>query len=308
MIDLLNDPLGSVISGEVLAVRDVVLKTARNGSQFIVGKIGNKLGYVDFILWDSALAPFETNVVECCGTLSEYNGSRQVQLDVVNTIQEVENFKTQLLPSISDADMKQLKNEMKQSFEAFRDPIQPLLEAFFSETFLDDFATSVAAKSNHHAYIGGLIEHTMTICNLADDACMLYDYLDRDIVIAGVMLHDAGKVLEIDPSFGFNYTKMGSMVGHMALANDRLMHVARELHLEDHNDTIDLSHIIMSHHGCPEWGSPVRPQTREALVVHFLENLDAKLNSATSAIKEALSRDEDKTGYVFSCQSYFFTR
>jgi 3'-5' exoribonuclease len=153
-------------------------------------------------------------------------------------------------------------------------------------SFLDDdrlaaaFAAAPAAKVNHHAYVGGLAEHTLSVMRLCAAAAAHYGELDRDLLLAGALLHDVGKTIEIAVEPGFPYTEEGSLLGHIpigfAMVRERIARIPdfpREI-------ALDLGHLILSHQGELEWGSPIQPRTAEALVLHFVDNLDSKVATA----------------------------
>lgn len=158
-------------------------------------------------------------------------------------------------------------------------------------SFLDDealtaaFAAAPAAKVNHHAYVGGLAEHTLSVMRLCDAAAAHYGDIDRDLLIAGAFLHDIGKTVEIAVEPGFPYTEEGTLLGHIplgyAMVRERIASIAgfpKEI-------ATDLGHLVLSHQGELEWGSPVQPRTAEALVLHFVDNLDSKVATARTHLE-----------------------
>jgi 3'-5' exoribonuclease len=132
----------------------------------------------------------------------------------------------------------------------------------------------------HHAYLHGLLEHTLSVTRLADSVCRHYDTLDRDMLVTGALCHDIGKVDEISfTSPSFNYTDDGRLLGHITIGIIRIEKAVQMAEIEpDHGDIVSLKHIVLSHHGELEFGSPVLPMTREALMLNMLDNMDAKMN------------------------------
>ncbi len=151
--------------------------------------------------------------------------------------------------------------------------------------------TAPAAKAMHHAYVGGLLEHTLSVCGLCMRLCDHYPALDRQTLFAGALCHDLGKIWELSPGLVADYTTQGRLIGHMSIALERLAPLMHEAGLEpeyaDH-----LRHLILSHHGTREFGSPVLPATAEALALHYADNVDAKLNQIESTLNTALGTAE----------------
>lgn len=176
--------------------------------------------------------------------------------------------------------------------------------------FLDDpafarrFGAAPAAKLHHHAYVGGLAEHTLSVMELCAAAAEHYRDLDRDLLLAGAFCHDLGKVRELAVEPGFPYTEEGELVGHIVLGHDMVRDRARETALAEER-AIDLGHLVLSHQGELEWGSPVEPRTLEALVLHFLDNLDSKVASARPHLARI---EKGRTAWVRSLGRALFRR
>lgn len=156
-----------------------------------------------------------------------------------------------------------------------------------------DLMKAPGGKSIHHAYIGGLLEHTLSVCRICDSICDLYPVLDRDILLVAAALHDIGKSREITSGPGRDYSDQGKLLGHIFLGMEMIqpfLNRAKNLSLEV---ILHLKHIIVSHHGELEFGSPKRPKTLEAFVLHYADNLDAKMNTVEQALK---SPPEDQEG------------
>ncbi len=172
-----------------------------------------------------------------------------------------------------------------------------LLMAFVNDNdFWSDFKKAPAAKGMHHAYIGGLLEHTLCVCRAADKMAGLYPGLNRDLLLTGAVLHDAGKIREF--SFAvppFNYSDEGRLLGHMTICVNMLAEKLAALPDFPAQEALLLKHLILSHHGRYDYGSPVLPMIREAFVLNFADDLDAKMNYL-----DRLSRDAAAEGYQWT--------
>src|SRR5262249_53583380 len=167
-----------------------------------------------------------------------------------------------------------------------------LAECFLmDEEFLRDFSQAPAGVRNHHAYIGGLLEHVVTLLDAAERIVPLYPHLDRDLLLIGIFLHDAAKVRELSFSRAFAYPDEGQLIGHIVMGvemlNEKVTQVP-DLTGEPFPTELLLrvKHMIVSHHGTYEFGAPRLPMTPEAIALHYLDNLDAKVHSFTRAIRE----------------------
>jgi 3'-5' exoribonuclease len=170
-----------------------------------------------------------------------------------------------------------------------RDPwIRRLLEALLvaDGARRAAFAKAPAAKSMHHAFLGGLLEHSLSIAVLADRACAHYTELNRDLVLAGVFLHDLGKTAELTYARSFGYSDEGNLIGHISMEAQWIQRAIEALPGFPEALRLHLLHIVLSHHGRLEYGSPVLPKTPEALVVHMLDDLDGKLEVIFRTIRE----------------------
>ena len=147
-----------------------------------------------------------------------------------------------------------------------------------------------AATQNHHAYLSGLSYHTVTMLQLADKLLELYSYLDKDYLYAGILLHDFAKVIELSDSKAPEYTLEGKLIGHLVIGDEIILEVARELNYQDKEETLLLSHMLLSHNGRKDCGRPQRPMIPEAEALHFIDNIDSKFE----AIRENYENTEVK--------------
>ena len=143
-----------------------------------------------------------------------------------------------------------------------------------------------AASKIHHNFIGGLATHTSGMLKLADAVCTFYPNIDRDYLIAGVILHDLGKIEELTSPIVTEYSIKGKLIGHISIIDARLLEAGKELKLDESEELTILRHMVLSHHGELEFGSPIRPETLEAEVLSYIDNLDAKVNIITKALDE----------------------
>ena len=285
---------GEVFTGHLLA-QEAAFRVSAKGGEYLELKLADASGDLKGFLWDLRAIEGDMDAVKADaflfvkGAAQAYNGRLQLRLDKVRAASDAEIADPGLFFPVSARPVPEMLAELDRWVASIRDPwIARLLASMFVEdaALREAFAKAPAAKSMHHAFLGGLLEHTLSILGMADRACAHYPELNRDLVLAGVLLHDVGKTAELSYARSFGYTDAGNLVGHISMeaqwihrAADRIEGFPEELRLH-------LLHIVLSHHGKLEFGSPVLPKTPEALLVHYLDDLDGKLEAMFRAIRE----------------------
>jgi len=285
---------GDAFSGFLLA-QEVAFKTSAKGSEYLELKLADGSGDLKAFLWDLRAIEGDMDLVavdaflKVKGQVSVYNGRTQLRLDKVRFAEdhEIGDF-ARFFPT-SRRPVEDMLAELDGLVAGVGDPwIRRLLEMLFSEDPLlrAAFAKAPAAKSLHHVCLGGLLEHTLSVAGMADRACAHYPELNRDLVLAGVLLHDVGKTAELTYQRSFGYSDAGNLIGHISMEAEWINRAAALI--PDFPDELRLLilHIVLSHHGRLEYGSPVLPKTPEALLVHYLDDLDGKLEAMFRAIRE----------------------
>ena len=175
---------------------------------------------------------------------------------------------------------------------------------------LNFYANSVyeypAAAKIHHNFIGGLATHTSGMIKVAAALCSIYPSLDKDYLIAGVIIHDLGKIEELSSPVVTEYTKAGKLLGHISIIDARLLQVGKDLGLEDSEELLLLRHMALSHHGQMEYGSPVRPETLEAEILNLVDNIDARINTIDKALSEI--KEGEFTPKIFALENRVFNK
>ena len=278
---------GDPFQGYVLA-QEAAYKVSAKGSEYLELKVADASGDLKAFLWDVRAVEGDLEAVRADaflrvkGTVTSYNGRTQLKLDKVRFAADAEVGDLSAFFPVSARPVPEMLTEMDALIASVLDPwIRRLLTAMF----IDDgnlraaFALAPAAKSMHHAHLGGLLEHTLSILGMAERACAHYGGLNRDLVVAGVFLHDVGKTAELSYQRSFGYTDAGNLLGHIALEADWISRSVGKIPGFPEELRMQILHIVLSHHGRLDFGSPVLPKTPEALLVHYLDDLDGKLEA-----------------------------
>jgi 3'-5' exoribonuclease len=285
---------GDAFSGFLLA-QEAAWKISAKGSEYLELKLSDASGDIKAFLWDVRAVEGGHDRIQADsflwvkGASGAYNGRPQLRLDKVRFAEDAEVGDLSRFFPVSARPVPEMLAEMDGILASIRDPwIRRLLTALFIEdaALRAAFALAPAAKSMHHVYLGGLLEHTLSILGMAEKACAHYGGLNRDLVLAGVFLHDVGKTAELSYQRSFGYTDEGNLVGHISMEAQWIAREAARIPDFPEELRLQLLHIVLSHHGRLEYGSPVLPKTPEALVVHYLDDLDGKLEVMFRAIRE----------------------
>lgn len=267
---------------ELFVVARKSLAETKAGKPYLAMGLMDRSGEIEARLWDKAVQydgqAAEGNFVQVQASVKSYRDT--LQLNVVSLQQVEENaVRLEEFMAASPRPLEDMERELKQVLAGLADaPLRNLLQEIFQGENLARFVRAPAAKKMHHAYIGGLIEHTLSLVGLAEKTADHYPTLDRDLLIAGTLLHDVAKIDEFEYSrLPFSYTDRGRLVGHLVLGVEMVRKAAESVSIAE--DRVDqLIHIILSHHGRLEFGSPVLPMTPEAILLHHLDDMDAKMN------------------------------
>lgn len=270
--------------------RDV--RERRDGAPFVTFEFRDRSGSINGIMWERIedaldLCPPGT-FCRVQGRVADYQGRLQLNVSSVLPAERSEIDRQDFI-STTPYDTDELLTELRHFIGSIEDRfIRQLLDSFFSDQdFVAKFVTSPAAQAVHHAYIGGLLEHTVFMSRLADAVAAVYHELNRDLLLAGTILHDIGKTCEYSYETAIDHTLDGRLIGHIAIGYQMVRERIAAITDFPAETARMLLHIILSHHGELQFGSPKTPKFAEALIVHFLDNLDAR----TAMFREAVARN-----------------
>jgi 3'-5' exoribonuclease len=301
---------------EIYLVTDKQLRANRSGNLYLQIELRDRTGSISARLWNAGENLFRLfevgDFLQVRGKVQMFQGALQV---ILNHIERAESEKVDLADFLphTEQDVSKLWERLRGTLLRLTNPhLRALAECFFmDDQFVAGFSRVPAGVRNHHAYLGGLLEHVVTLMDAAERVLPLYPELDRDLLLMGVFLHDVGKVRELTSDKMFAYSDEGQLIGHLVIGvemlNEKLSRVSdltgepfpAELLLR-------LKHMILSHHGTYEFGSPRLPMTPEAIALHYLDNLDAKIHSFTRDIREDRNQASAWTPFNQSLQRRLF--
>lgn len=264
-------------------------KKTKNGASYLDLIIGDKDGEMPAKLWDfSGKEIFEEEmVVKIRGTVEQYNGKDQFRIAQIRPAAAGDDYNlSELVPS-SEVGGQQIFNMLLKRAEAFKDSDFKAITTTILNEKKDLLINCPAAFKLHHAMIGGLMLHTMSIVRMAEEICRIYPNINKDLLLAGAILHDVAKTWEFSlgkTGLVKGYSTEGELIGHLVKGAMYVEEAGKKLNI-NREKTVLLEHMILSHHGVPEYGSPVRPMFLEAEILSALDTLDAEIyefNSATS--------------------------
>lgn len=269
----------------------------KNGKNYLSLTLQDKTGVIDAKVWDPSspgIAEFDAmDYIEVMGDVSMFNGSLQMSVKRVRLCREGEYNPADFLPT-STRDIDEMYQElMKLINRTQNEYLKTLLESFFvkDETFIKAFKFSSAAKSVHHGFVGGLLEHTLSVATLCEYFAKQYPILKRDLLVTAAICHDIGKVRELDAFPVNDYSDEGNLLGHIVMGSEMVGDHIREIPGFPKVLGNELKHCILAHHGELEYGSPKKPALVEALALNFADNIDAKMETFKELMESTSSPD-----------------
>jgi len=275
----------------VLAEKNTAQK--RDGNPFMTVVLADKSGQIRGVAWDNverlAASVSAGDFVQVQASASEYRGALQLVVKSIEAVPVEEVAPADYMPA-TPRDVEQMFTRLRDAAGTLQSPmLKALLDAFWADDALvKQFKRAPAAKKMHHAYIGGLLEHTLSMVMLADKLAGHYSGVDRDLLVAGAVLHDIGKVREFAYTHRIDYTDEGRLLSHIVIGVQ--MVEAKIQSIQDFPDHLAamVKHMIVSHHGVREFGSPEPPKTIEAVLLNFIDEIDARVN----AIREFMAAED----------------
>lgn len=289
-----------IISSFVVLAKQV--KPKKTGGPYLALTLADRCGQIEAKMWDNvedAMDSFDQeDFLKVKGLLNRYKNRFQITIHKLRRLNDSEVDFADYLPK-TDKDIEQLWQTLGGFISSFDDPhLRALVEAFMADPDIAaGYRSAPAAKALHHAYIGGLLDHVVSLFRSCDLICRNYQQINRDLLLTGAFLHDIGKIHELAYTRSFSYTSRGQLLGHMIIELEMLQAKIATLVGFPEELKILLEHLIISHHGHYEFGSPKLPMFPEALVLHYLDDLDSKIESMRAHFEREAESESSWTTY-----------
>lgn len=286
----------------VFLVQSKTIRQKKSGEPYLSLTLVDKTGDIDAKMWDNVVEVMDTferdDFVKVKGRVQVYQNKPQLTIHKMIRTDPAEVY----LPDFFAASPRNPAEMMAELRRIIGTLANPHLKALLTAVFEDEevasrFQQAPAAKSVHHAYLGGLIEHVLSVCGLAEAAASHYPFIDRDLLLAGVILHDIGKIHELAYERSFSYTDEGQLLGHITIGLRMIDDKLRGLPEFPPRLRALVEHMVLSHHGELEFGSPKVPVFAEAVLLHFLDNIDSKMENIRATVEQDRQIDGFWTAY-----------
>jgi len=295
----------------VFLVKEKIMAMAKNGKPYMNLRLMDKSGEVDAKVWDNTDVLdrlFDKNdFVQVRGKASVYMNKMQVVIAEIGKVPEEEVDLGDFLPE-SPRNGAEMLQELHDVVAALSDPhLKALLELFLAdEPFMNLYCKAPAAKGMHHVYLGGLLEHSLALVKLVKTIVPLYEGINEELLVAGALLHDVGKIHEMSYDRAFDYTDAGKLLGHITIGVELIEEKIRQVEGFPRELGLLLKHMLLSHHGQYEYGSPKRPKTIEATILNYLDDMDSKINGIRYHIAKETVSTSRWTAHHRLYDRYFF--
>ncbi len=295
---------------DVFVLTEKIVLQKKDGNNYINVTLSDKTGNIKGVIWDNVdtlMASVSSgDYVRVKGGISDYRGRLQLVVKKMETLEESAVNRLDFIKSTA-RNVDNMFDHLKKTAENIKNPhYRRLLDAFFrDENFVDGFKTAPAAKKMHHDYLGGLLEHTLSMAKLMEKINGHYGGIDSDLLMTGVILHDIGKIHEFKYKNKIDYSDEGRLLTHIIIGCEMVAEKIRDIPEFPQEEEMLIKHMIISHHGLREFGSPEPPKTIEAVLLNYIDEIDAKVNGIRDYMNES-DPEESWTPYHRVLERHFY--
>jgi 3'-5' exoribonuclease len=288
---------GQALSSLFLVREKEIRTSARTGASWLQLELADRTGTISAKMWDNFAAIEKTferdDVVQIRGRVKIYNGEKELTLEQIVPAAEREYDLADYLPH-TNFDVERLYSDLRTAIADMKNPwLKRLLASIVDDPIIaPKLKRAPAAMTMHHAFLGGLLEHIVSLIGLGGAVAARYPELDADLLLAGIVLHDIGKIDELRYARGIDYSTEGRLLGHIVIGAALVRDKIRAIPEFPVPLAVLVEHLILSHHGTHEFGSPSLPQTREAVALHFLDDMDSKMAAMRATLDSPSGKDD----------------
>jgi 3'-5' exoribonuclease len=291
-----------------LLIKHVSKGIASNGKPFLTLILQDQSGEIEAKLWDAQEADEKNyipeNIVKIAGDILNYRGRNQLRIRQIRPAEQADSVKLADFLETAPVHTDEMSEKLTQFIFEMKNPNIQRITRHLLKKYQSDFLKYPAATKNHHEFVSGLAYHVCCMLDLAKVIAGLYPSLDKDLLYAGVILHDLGKVIELSGPISTTYTVEGNLLGHISIMVNEIGKAADELNISS-EEVMILQHLVLSHHGKAEWGSPKPPLIKEAEILHYIDNLDAKMNMMDRALEKVKPGEFTERIFALDNRSFY---
>ncbi|UAL54604.1 MULTISPECIES: 3'-5' exoribonuclease YhaM [Metabacillus] len=291
-----------------LLVKSSTKGIASNGKPFLTLILQDQSGEIEAKLWDAGpddeVSYSSQSIVKIYGDIHHYRGRNQLKIRNIRTASNTDNVKVSDFLETAPVGQEEMMEKVTQYIFEMKNPNIQRVTRYLMKKHQSEFLEYPAATKNHHEFVSGLAYHVVSMLDLAKSIAALYPSLDTDLLYAGVILHDLGKVTELSGPIGTTYTVEGNLIGHISIMVNEIAKAAEHLGIEG-EEIVILQHLVLSHHGKAEWGSPKPPLIKEAEILHYIDNLDAKMNMLDRALERVKPGEYTERVFALDNRSFY---
>ncbi|UCB53427.1 MAG: HD domain-containing protein [Candidatus Zixiibacteriota bacterium] len=296
---------------EFFVLRKQEIRDTVDGQRFLKLELGDRTGRIDGVVWDNADQIYESaqtgDVVKIKASVTTYREMPQLKVERLRKAKEEEIDLSDFLPA-SERDLDSLYDEFKEVVSSIQNlHLRSLLELLLKDSSVaEKLKTTPGGKLWHHAYVGGLLEHTLRVVQICEKAASMYELVDRDLLITGALIHDIGKISTYSARGFFDYTDEGRLIGHIVTGDEMIDRKIQMIEDFPSDLALRLKHLVLSHQGQLEFASPVVPKTLEAIILHYADDMDAKADAFGHIIKTQKSKGKRWSDWVNLINRYIY--
>ncbi|MFD2681052.1 3'-5' exoribonuclease YhaM [Bacillus seohaeanensis] len=291
-----------------LLIKQVTKGTTNTGKPFLTIIFQDKSGEMEAKLWDASETDEKNfqpeTIVKVAGDIQSYRGRSQLKIKKIRPAASSDGFKISDFLETAPLSIEEMIEKITQYIFEMQNPNIQRITRHLLNKYQKPFLEYPAATKNHHEFVSGLAFHVVSMLDLSKAIGTLYPSLDRDLLYAGVILHDLGKVMELSGPTSTTYTIEGNLLGHITIMVNEIGKAADELGIEG-EEVMVLKHLVLSHHGKAEWGSPKPPLIKEAEMLHYIDNVDAKMNMLDRTLKRVKPGEFSERVFALDNRSFY---
>ncbi|MUK90073.1 3'-5' exoribonuclease YhaM [Ornithinibacillus sp. L9] len=299
--------IGDPFEGFVL-IKEASRGVTSTGKPFLTLILRDATGEIEAKLWDVTKEDEEVFVAEqiirITGEINQFRGKPQMKITSIRPSQPTDGVHVSDFIEKAPVEREVLMEKLTEAIFEMKNPILQRIVRAFIKKYQEPLLTYPAASKNHHEYVSGLAHHIVSMIALAKEIHKLYPQVNKDLLYAGIILHDLGKLKELSGVVSTSYTMEGKLLGHIPMMVEEIGHMAKELQIEG-EEVLILQHLVLSHHGIKEWGSPTPPLVREAELLHFIDLIDAKMNMLNRALDKVKPGEFTERLFAMDNRSFY---